>query len=240
MFYDLEVPLEFVKNIKQILHKNGIWILEQSYLPTMLVMNSFDTICHEHLEYYAFGQIEWMLKRNQLKTIDIEFNFVNGGSFKIYVAHENSMHSPDSNAIKTAIANERSLKLDTEKPYVEFCRRVEKIKRELNTFLKTEKAEGKKIFVYGASTKGNVLLQYFDLDSSLITAAADRNPEKWGCRTPGTNIPIISEADARKAKPDYFLVLPWHFKQEFIEREAEFLKTGGKFIFPLPEIEIAG
>ncbi len=240
MFYDLEVPLEFVKNIRQILHKDGIWILEQSYLPTMLAMNSFDTICHEHLEYYTFGQIEWMLKRNQLKPVDIEFNSINGGSFKIYVAHENSVHSSYSDAIKTTIASEKSLKLDTEKPYIDFCERVEKIRNDLKTFLKTEKEKGKKIFVYGASTKGNVLLQYFNIDSSLITAAADRNPEKWGCRTPGTNIPIISEEDARKAKPDYFLVLPWHFKQEFIEREADFLKGGGKFIFPLPETEIIG
>ena len=238
MFYDLEKPMEFVNNIRQILHRDGVWILEQSYLPAMLAMNSFDTICHEHLEYYAFHQIDWMLRQNNLKAIDIELNDTNGGSFKIYVTHADSELSRNSAALDTVIRSEQDLKLDSEKPYREFCTRVEKIKTHLKTLLRTEKDKGKKIFVYGASTKGNVLLQYFNIDSSLITAAAERNPEKWGSRTPGTNIPIISEEEARKLKPDYFLPLPWHFKHEFIERESRFLKDGGKFIFPLPEVEV--
>jgi hypothetical protein len=239
MFYDLENPRNFVKSIKQILHKDGIWILEQSYLPTMLDLNSFDTICHEHLEYYAFHQIDWMLKRNKLVAIDIEFNFINGGSFKVYVAHADSKFLPNITTLNNVIAHENNLELNNEKTYVEFCKRVEQIKTKLNTLLRIKKEDGKKIFVYGASTKGNVLLQYFKIDSSVITAAADRNPEKWGSRTPGTNIPIISEEQARELKPDYFLALPWHFKSEFLERESEFLKKGGKFIFPLPEVEIA-
>jgi hypothetical protein len=238
MFYDLENPMEFVDNIRQILHKDGVWVLEQSYLPTMLEMNAFDTICHEHLEYYAFHQIDWMLRRNNLKVIDTEFNSINGGSFKLYVTHVDSALSPDTVALDKVVKAEQNLKLDTEKPYREFCTRIERIKSNLNTLIRTEKAKGKKIFVYGASTKGNVLLQYFNIDSSIITAAADRNPEKWGSRTPGTNIPIISEEKARKQKPDYFLVLPWHFKNEFVERESLFLKDGGKFIFPLPEVEV--
>jgi hypothetical protein len=238
MFYDLENPMEFVENIRQILHNDGVWVLEQSYLPTMLEMNAFDTICHEHLEYYAFHQIDWMLRRNNLKVIDIEFNSINGGSFKLYVTHVDSALSLVTVAPDKVVKAEQNLKLDTEKPYREFCTRIEMIKSNLNTLIRTEKAKGKKIFVYGASTKGNVLLQYFNIDSSVITAAADRNPEKWGSRTPGTNIPIISEEKARKMKPDYFLVLPWHFKNEFVERESLFLKDGGKFIFPLPKVEI--
>ena len=238
MFYDLEKPMEFVDDIRQILHKDGVWVLEQSYLPTMLEMNSFDTICHEHLEYYAFHQIDWMLRRNKLKAIDIELNSTNGGSFKVYVAQEDSCIKPNSQALKTVISAETHLHLDTRKPYSDFCARVGKIKTDLTHLLKTEKKKGKKIFVYGASTKGNVLLQYFDIDSSLIAAAVERNTEKWGSRTPGTGIPIISEEEARTLKPDFFLSLPWHFKNEFIERESEFLKNGGKFIFPLPEVEI--
>jgi hypothetical protein len=238
MFYDLPEPMEFVKNIRQILDRNGVWVLEQSYLPTMLARNSFDTICHEHLEYYAFHQIDWMLKKNQLKAISIEFNDINGGSFRVYVTHADSTLVPDQAALEKVVRAEQALKLDTGKPYREFCVRVEQIKKDLNTLLRTEKAKGKKIYVYGASTKGNVLLQYFNIDSTLITAAAERNAEKWGSRTPGTNIPIISEEEARKQKPDYFLPLPWHFKQEFIERESQFRKDGGKFIFPLPEVEI--
>lgn len=238
MFYDLEEPMEFVKNIRQILDKNGVWVLEQSYLPTMLARNSFDTICHEHLEYYAFHQIDWILRKNQLKAIGIEFNEINGGSFRVYVTHVDSTLTADRVALDKVIQDEQILQMETGLPYHEFCERIEKVRTDLNTLLREEKAKGKKIYVYGASTKGNVLLQYFNIDSSLITAAAERNAEKWGSRTPGTNIPIISEEEARKQKPDYFLPLPWHFRQEFIERESQFLKDGGKFIFPLPEVEI--
>jgi len=173
-----------------------------------------------------------------LKAIGIEFNAINGGSFRVYVAHADSTLAADRAALAKVILAEQDLQLDTEKPYHEFCARVERIRKDLNALLRAEKAKGKKIFVYGASTKGNVLLQYFRIDSSLITAAAERNPEKWGSRTPGTNIPIISEDEARKQKPDYFLPLPWHFKEEFLERESWFLREGGKFIFPLPEVEI--
>lgn len=238
MFYDLEQPMEFVENIRQILHKDGVWVLEQSYLPTMLRMNSFDTICHEHLEYYSLSQITWMLQRKNLKAIDIEFNEINGGSFKLYVTHADSALPEHTAALEEVIRMEKDLHLNTALPYREFCERVESIKSRLNALLRSERAQGKKIIIYGASTKGNVLLQYFDIDTSLISAAAERNQEKWGCRTPGTNIPIISEEEARAMNPDYFLPLPWHFRKEFIERESQFLKNGGRFIFPLPDVEI--
>ena len=236
MFYDLEAPMDFVEDITETLHSGGIWVLEQSYMPRMLEMNSFDTICHEHLEYYSLKQIDWMLRKNNLRIFDVDFNNINGGSFRVYACHSNSAFKSNQEKIDQVFANEETSKLDSELPYKEFKERVLRIKDELYNFLTTEKAKGKSIYVYGASTKGNILLQFCNIDHTLITAAADRNPEKWGRRTPGTNIPIISEEEARKAKPDYFLVLPWHFRQEFIEREAGFLAQGGKFIFPLPEI----
>jgi len=237
MFYDLEDPMAFIQNIREILHPEGVWILEQSYLPTMLEMNSFDTICHEHLEYYAFHQIDWMLKKNGLEAIGIGFNFINGGSFRLCVTHAGSPLKADTAAIDKVRAKERDLRLETMVPYRQFCARVEDIKSRLIDLLQSEKAAGKMIYVYGASTKGNILLHYFGINSLLITAAADRNPEKWGSRTPGTNIPIVSEEEAR-ASADYFLPLPWHFKSEFLERETEFRKNGGRFIFPLPDVEV--
>ncbi|RJS84113.1 methyltransferase domain-containing protein [Methanophagales archaeon] len=240
MFYDLESPMDFVADIKKILHPEGIWILEQSYMPTMLKMNSFDTICHEHLEYYSLKQMDWMLKKHDLRIFDVEFNDINGGSFRVYVCHNKSIFKSNQKKIDQVVSKEENLKLDSEQPYKEFRERVFRIKDELHNFLTTEKAKGKSIYIYGASTKGNVLLQFCNIDHTLITAAADRNPKKWGRRTPITNIPIISEEEARKAKPDYFLVLPWHFRQEFIERESDFLASGGKFIFPLPKLEIIG
>jgi len=240
MFYDLESPLRFVADIKSILHPNGIWIMEQSYMPTMLRINAFDTICHEHLEYYALKQIDRMLEKHGLKILDIEFNESNGGSFRVSIAHRNSLHTVNHEGINRALLDEKSAALDTERPYREFARRVLDAKDALRDLLNAEQAKGKSIYLYGASTKGNVLLQFFGIDYTSVVAAADKNPEKWGRRTPGTRIPIISEAQARDAQPDYFLVLPWHFREEFIAREADFLASGGKFIFPLPELEIVG
>lgn len=238
MFYDLENPLPFVEDIKKTLHQNGIWVLEQSYLPSMLESNAFDTICHEHLEYYALRQIEWMLKKNDLKVINVETNFVNGGSFKVYVAHKASPYQVEKEKVAQMGDFETATKLDTMQPYKEFQDRVKKIKSDLTEFIRQAKAKGKLVYAYGASTKGNVLLNYFGLNSSIITAAADRNPLKWGHMTPGTHIPIISEESARKANPDYFLVLPWHFKDEFVKRESDYLNHGGKLILPLPEFTV--
>lgn len=240
MFYDLETPMNFVKDIKKILHQDGIWVLEQGYMPKMLEKNLFDTICHEHLEYYSLNQIDWMVKSNDLRIFDVEFNSINGGSFRLYVSHKNCAFKSNHRKINQVFSNEEKLKLNFERPYKKFRKRIFRIKDKLYSFLMTEKRKGKSIYIYGASTKGNVLLQFCNIDHTLITAAADRNPEKWGRRTPGTNIPIISEEEARKAKPDYFLVLPWHFREEFIKRETRFLASGGKLIFPLPEIEVIG
>jgi hypothetical protein len=238
MFYDLETPLKFVEDIRQSLDPEGIWVFEQSYMPTMLKLNSFDTICHEHLEYYALKQIDWMLKKNELRIFDVEFNDINGGSFRVYSCHSKSAIRSNEKAVESALHSEEKSGLDSTLPYRAFKERVLHVRDELYRLLSAEKAKGKSIYIYGASTKGNVLLQFCNIDSTLITAAADRNPEKWGRQTPATEIPIISEEEARKAKPDYFLVLPWHFRREFIQRERAFLSRGGRFIFPLPDIEI--
>lgn len=240
MFYDLEDPMAFVKSIKENLHKDGIWVLEQSYLPTMLESHAFDTICHEHLEYYALAQITWMVVRNGLKVVDVETNHINGGSFRVYVSHSQSEIPENNSHISNMELFESSQKLNTEIPYKEFKDNVERIKEKTMKFIDAEILKGKKIYVYGASTKGNILLNYYGLTEKTIAAAADRNPNKWTCKTPGSHIPIISEDTMRRVNPDYLLVLPWHFKKEFIDREKEFLENGGKFIFPLPECEVVG
>lgn len=236
MFYDLENPNQFVSDIKKILHEDGLWIVELSYLPMMLNLNSFDTICHEHLEYYSLAPIDFMLMNNGLEAVDVEFNYINGGSFRLYIMHKGKKKS--SQLLLQTREKEKKLNLTEELPYDIFRNNIEKIRNELTNLIKSEHDLGKKIFVYGASTKGNTILQFCNLGNNLITSAADRNPEKWGKVTPGTNIPIVSEEEARAAKPDYFLVLPWHFFQEFIIREKKFLESGGKFIIPLPEVKI--
>jgi|SaaInlLV_10m_DNA_3_1039740.scaffolds.fasta_scaffold12699_2 NDP-4-keto-2,6-dideoxyhexose 3-C-methyltransferase len=238
MFYDLPDPGQFVIDIGDCLAENGVWVLEQSYMPTMLEMNSFDTVCHEHLEYYDLKSIMNMANDASLKVFDVELNESNGGSFRIFVCHKSSPYIVNKKSINKLLDRENILESNGMIEFEQFKQRVNSMRENLVNFIKNEVNKGKKIYIYGASTKGNTLLQYYGLDSNLITAAADRNPEKWGRVTPNTRIPIISEEEARRSMPDYFLVLPWHFKDNFIERESDFLEAGGHFIFPLPEFVI--
>lgn len=241
MYYDLEDPVKFSKGIKDILAPEGIWIFEMSYMPSMLEMNSYDTICHEHLEYYSLSVIEYILKQSDMKIFNVAFNNINGGSLRCYATHitnfkyKNEQYLQNIRAMHQA---EFDLELDTDKPYKNFQDRIDVHRDELITLLKKLKMEGKKIHIYGASTKGNTILQWCGIDNKIIDCAAERNPDKYGAYTLGTNIPIISEAESRAMNPDYYLVLPWHFKDEFITREREILERGTRLIFPLPTIEI--
>ena len=239
MFYDLDDPNIFVKDISKILDNEGVWIIELSYLPLMMKQNAFDTIVHEHLEYYHLKVLEQLFFKHGLKVMDVFLNNVNGGSIRLFIKHKDQNLSKDaSSRIKKIKNDEEALRLDTEKPYIEFYNRCEKLKEKTISFIKNEKEKGKKIFAYGASTKGNTLLQFYGIDNKIIEKVADRNSDKWGRRTVGTDIQIISEEEARKSNPDYFFILPWHFLDEFIDREQDFLNNGGKFIVPLPDFKI--
>lgn len=240
MFYDLENPVDFVEQVKAILSEEGIWIFEVSYMPAMLAMNSYDTICHEHLEYYSFSVIENLMQRCGMKVVKVEFNSINGGSIRCYVTHVSNFKfksRENQQTLAQVRQQEFDLELDTDKPYKNFQDRINRHKEELSGLLKALKREGKKIHIYGASTKGNTILQWCGLDNTIIDYAADRNLDKDGARTIGTDIPIVSEEKSRAMKPDYYLVLPWHFRDEFLDREKTFLNEGGGFIFPLPAIE---
>lgn len=238
MFYDLENPLAFVQDIYKSLADDGIWHFEQSYMPSMLRTNSYDTICHEHLEFYSFKVIKNILESCDLKIIDVQMNAINGGSFAVTAAKKNATYTPNFPVIHWLLNQELEMELDTVKPYIEFAKRVQKHRKNLRDLIIALNKDGKKIFGYGASTKGNVLLQYCGLTNKEIAYIAEVNEEKFGSFTPGTHIPIISEQEAKAMKPDYFLVLPWHFKDNIMQREEAYLENGGKFIFPLPEIEI--
>lgn len=241
MFYDLEDPIGFARAIKEVLAPDGIWVIEMSYMPTMLAMNSYDTICHEHLEYYSLAVLERIMLAAGLKVFNVSLNSINGGSIRCFVTHENNFrHRSAGHALRLRALRQQEfdLELDTDKPYRNFQNRINAHRDELSALLKKLKAEGKQIHVYGASTKGNTILQWCGIDKSIITVAAERNPDKFGARTLGTDIPIVSEEASRAMRPDYYLVLPWHFKEEFLQREADLLRQGIKFIFPLPAIEI--
>jgi len=241
MFYDLENPVDFVNNIKRFLSPEGIWVFEMSYMPRMLELDSYDTICHEHLEFYSLAVLEKIVAMGNMKIFKIAFNDINGGSIRCYATHKESglYYSNEAHKLMNDIRQQEfDLELDTDKPYVAFQYRIEKVKNELHDLLVKLKKEGKKVHVYGASTKGNTILQWCDINSMLVEYAAERNPDKYGASTLGTNIPIISEAESRAMNPDYYLVLPWHFKEEFLEREKEALDKGTGFIFPIPVIDI--
>jgi SAM-dependent methyltransferase len=241
MFYDLEDPVKFVKGIRRFLAPEGVWVFEMSYMPHMLELDSYDTICHEHLEFYSLAVLENILSRADMKIFKISFNDINGGSIRCYATHkENAVHDnkEDYRLINEIRHKEFDLELDTDKPYEDFQKRIEGLKIELHELLVKLKKEGKKVHVYGASTKGNTILQWCDIDNHLVDFAAERNPDKYGAKTLGTNIPIISEEESRAMNPDYYLVLPWHFKAEFVEREKAAIDKGTGFIFPVPKIEI--
>jgi NDP-4-keto-2,6-dideoxyhexose 3-C-methyltransferase len=245
MFYDLEDPNEFMEDIANILHDDGVCIIQQSYLPLMLSTNEVGNICHEHLEYYSLYSMENLMKRHGLEVFDVTLNDINGGSFRTYIRHAGkgggiAVAAGAAERVAAMRADEAGLGLDTRDPYDKFVARINGIRDMSVEFLKEQKAQGKKLYGYGASTKGNTLLQYFSIGPDLIMAIADRNQDKWGTKTVGTNIPIVSEDEARAALPDYFFVLPWHFLKEFQSREKEFLAHGGKFVVPMPEFRIVG
>ncbi len=230
MFYDLESPMDFMREVHNVLADDGIWVFEQSYMPTMLATNSYDTVCHEHLEFYALRQIQWMAERVGFKILDVEFNDVNGGSFSITVAKASGAQTVLP-AVQQILNHEYRLGLDTLVPYQEFAERVATTKNDLLKFLARAKADGKTVGALGASTKGNVLLQYCGLTDKDISFVGEVNAEKFGCYTPGTWIPIIPENELLAKNIDFLIVLPWHFRK-FFEQSTE-LKNQ-KLVFPLP------
>jgi len=238
MFYDLEDPISFARQVAEVLDDDGIWHLEQSYMPSMLRLCSYDTVCHEHLEYYSLAVIGRILDAADMFVLDAEMNGTNGGSFAVTAAKRGSRKPRNAPVVSWLLEQEERMGLDTPRPYRDFEERVYRHRSDLIRLLKALAADGKKVLGYGASTKGNVVLQFCGVSEKEIPAIAEVNPDKFGTFTPGTNIPIISEAEARAMHPDYFIVLPWHFKEGILAREQEFIARGGKMIFPFPEIEI--
>ena len=238
MFYDLESPIAFAREIESILAPGGIWHFEQSYMPSMLRTNSYDTVCHEHLEYYSLGVVKRILDAAGMRAIDVKMNGINGGSFAVSAVRRDDPRRGGESVVEWMLQQEERMGLATPRPYRLFEERVFQHRLDLIRLLEALKADGKTVIGYGASTKGNVVLQFCGIGPSLLPCIAEVNPDKYGHVTPGTHIPIVSEDEARAMKPDYMLVLPWHFRDNIIRREQAYLQTGGRLIFPFPEIEI--
>ncbi len=243
MFYDLDEPNNFIKDITDILDKDGLFVIQQNYLAGMLEKNAFDNICHEHLEYYSLDSLSHLLNKYGLEVFDVALSDINGGSFRTYIRFKDSNIRQTEDAkkrISEMKRKEEMLYLGNSETYYDFARRINNIKKQLWDFIKEEKAKGKVICGCGASTRGNTTLQYFELTPKEITAIADANPDKWGKKTVGSLIPIISPQDMIKMKPDYQLVLIWHIFKGIKDEEKEFVNSGGKFVIPLPQFRIVG
>ncbi len=240
MFYDLEYPRAFVEDVSRALAEDGVWVIELHYLPTMLDLNQFDAIVHEHLEYYSLAVIERLLAEAGLGVVRAELNDINGGSIRLFIRRAGRFgpEGEDARALQRLRIREFEMALDAPAPYESFAAAAASVRDDLDALCRRLVGEGKTIHVYGASTKGNTILQYAGIDHTLVPYAADRNPDKHGSETIGTGIPIISEERSRELRPDYYLALPWHFLDEFLEREREFLERGGKFIVPMPSVRV--
>ena len=236
MFYDLEEPNSFVADVARILAPDGVWVVQQNYLVTMLERNGFDNIGHEHLEYYSLGTMQTLLQRHGLEVFEAETNDVNGGSFRTFICHRGSLRTERS--VTMMNSHESQMALAENKTYEEFAKRISSIRSKTHEFIQGEVRQGKSVYAYGASNRGNTILQYCDLDHTLVKKATDANPEKWGRKTAGTLIPIVSKEEARRDKPDYFLILPHHFLEEIMRDEKDYLESGGKFIVPLPDFRV--
>lgn len=237
MFYDLPQPMEFVKQIKEVLDNDGIWILEQSYMPTMIDVVSYDTVCHEHLEYYALKQIKRMVDKVWMKIIDVILNDVNWWSFQVVVSKDINREANEE-AINKLLDHEEAWGYSSGEIFLQFKKNIETHKKAVLDFFAKAKQENKKVLGYGASTKWNVTLQYCGITKEMLPYIAEVNDYKFWRTTPGSKIPIISEKDAHEMRPDYFFVLPRHFKKWILEREKEFLANWWHFVFPLPTLEI--
>ncbi|MFC4910164.1 class I SAM-dependent methyltransferase [Actinomadura gamaensis] len=240
MFYDLPDPMAFMRDVRDVLAPEGVWMLEQSYLPAALETTAYDVVCHEHLEYYTLRQIEWMAERAGLTVVEAELNPVYGGSLCAVLAHAGSAHRRDEAGLNRIRAAEAAMGLDTTAPYEAFAKRAAERRDQLREFLDTSRRSGLLTLGYGASTKGNVILQYCGVDAGDLPCIGEVNPDKAGCRTPGTGIPIVTEQAAKDMRPDQLLVLPWIHRPGYLERERDYLRGGGRLVFPLPVMDVVG
>jgi SAM-dependent methyltransferase len=250
MFYDLNDPRPFIRDAHRILADDGVFVLQMSYTPLMLKQLAFDNICHEHVYYYDLNSIKKLFEQEGFVLRDCSLNDTNGGSFRVYFQKADSdektfgtqqIRDVSNFRIASTLEYEKA-NWDITKPelWQAFGANIDELKHQVMDFLHQAKLEGKKVYGYGASTKGNTLLQLFGITPDLLTAIAERSPYKFGLQTVGTQIPIVSEEEMRAAKPDYLLVLPWHFIDEFVKREQDFISNGGKLVVPCPKFQVIG
>ncbi|OGN05663.1 MAG: hypothetical protein A2831_00575 [Candidatus Yanofskybacteria bacterium RIFCSPHIGHO2_01_FULL_44_17] len=238
MFYHLSDPVQFSKDVASCLAEDGIWVIQMAHLPAMIKTNMYDNIVHEHVGYYGTDHVRWIMEKVGLEIFDVTLNDVYGGSFRLFVKKKGNHKYPQTARYRQELKNEEKIGIYNPTTYTNFTKRIEKTRDDLLTLCKRLKSQEKKVWIYGASTKGNTILQYCGIGNDLIEAAADSNSFKFDKYIIGADIPIKDEAAMRSAKPDYLLALPYSFIGGFMEREKDLIKSGTKFIIPLPEVKI--
>jgi len=231
MFYDISQPRKFCSEIYDLLDEKGLWILEMSYFPALLKNLTYDQICHEHITYYTLSTFKKIANFCKLQVIDYSFNEINGGSIEIVCSKKKLLNNKKNKKIIFLLNKEKEINFSN---YNKFLNRLENSKKVLREYILNIKLLKKKIYGYGASTKGNIILNYCGITNKEIPYICDANSYKYEKYTPGSNIKIVSKAFARKKNPKYFLVLIWSFRNEVIKQEKNFIEKGGKLIFPLP------
>lgn len=242
MFYDLDNPNKFLQDVLSILDDNGLLVIQQNYLVSMIEQNAFDNICHEHRAYYSLTSLKNLLERNGLEVVDVKLRDINGGSIRTYIRKKGNPNITPFKGARERLASleekERQMELGTTRPYLDFAQRIDDLKKQMMLFIESEKSKGKTFCICGASTRGNTTLQYFGIDTRHVIAAAEANPDKWGKRTVGSMIPIVSVDEMKRINPSYQIVMIWHLFEGLMGKEKDYLKSGGKFILPLPEFKI--
>ena len=232
MFYDINDPNKFCSDINKLLTNNGIWLVEFSYFPLLIKNLTYDQINHEHVIYYTLSTFKKILDKNNLKIVDVNFNEINGGSAEVKVVKKQNKMKSKTIKINNILKDEKLINFET---YKKFNLRLQNVKKVINFFIENNR---NKVIGYGASTKGNIILNHCNIKSNLLRFIADGNSRKWNRYTAGSNIKIIPKEKMRKLKPKYLFVLIWSFRSEVIKQEKRFILKGGKLVLPLPIFHI--
>jgi hypothetical protein len=237
MYYDLPDPVGFTKDVASILEEDGLFVVQFTDLLAMFTLTAYDSFCTEHLEYYTLQNVVDIFEKAGLRVIDVSYNDVNGGSVRVTAVHNDNIHMASK---RVTISLVEEFNYFSTHDFDFFNKNIDETKMKVSGFLAWAKKTGNVVHMLGASTKGNTLIQHCEINPDLVPFAGEVNPEKFGLRTAGSNIEIISEDESLIKHPDYLLCPIWHFKNSILNNPKikDYLNSGGHLVFPLPKFTV--